>query len=134
MSMVAAAFMLVLFGAVQATAAPPKVAISIRQHHAISPAAANLKVTVERDPDNRSVTIVVDGPEYYRASYIQLDGVSSPRIRQMTLKHLPPGSYVISATVTRADGSRVHATDKIEILGPEHDLGESLASRKAPPR
>ena len=98
------------------------------------PAAANLKVTVERDPDNRSVLVVVDGPEYYRASYIQLDGVSAPRIRQMTLKHLPPGSYVVSATVTRADGSRIHATDTIEIIGPDHDLGGSLASRKAPPR
>lgn len=133
MSKVAAALIFLLFGG-PLMAAPPLVTIAVRQHYAMYPAAANLKVTVERDPDNRSVQIVVDGPAYYRSSYVQLDGVSSPRIRQMTLKHLPPGSYVVSATVTRADGSRVHATNTIEIIGPEHDLGGSLASRKAPPR
>src|SRR5262245_48379014 len=99
-----ALFLLVL-GIVQLAASPTRLAIAVKPRYAIDPATAYVTVIVDRDADNRALLVETDGPAYYRSSYQQLDGASSPRVHQFALSGLPAGAYAISVTLTRFDGS-----------------------------
>ena len=82
--------------------------LSIRVSPAFSYAPANLVIqtTMEPDTDNRSMEVVADSGEFYRASTIALEGDRAPKTTRFEFRSLPPGEYEISATVVGADGRR----------------------------
>jgi hypothetical protein len=76
---------------------------------------AQLRVQVERNEANRTLTWEVDGPTYYRSSTIQLDGASSPRNWFFLVQNLPEGDFVVRATVKRNNDSESMAQSMISV-------------------
>ena len=98
--------------------AKDRVAVSVSPRFAFAPATVVVRTTVVRDPDNRAMEVTVDGQEYYRSSFVQLDGDSAPRTTTLELRDLPGGSYLVKATLLDRSGSaREIATQEIEIYG-----------------
>ena len=96
--------------------AQPGLSVSVNPRFTFQPGNARVKVAIDQNADNRSLRIEADGPDFYTGSVRQLEGASSPRVQLIALKALPPGNYVITATLTRADGSTERAATTIEVL------------------
>jgi hypothetical protein len=56
--------------------------------HSFAPATVRIRARVEPNADNRVLTIVADGPDFYRRSDLPLDGEEAPRtiIRRVTAR------------------------------------------------
>lgn len=93
------------------------VTLSVSPPLAVEPGWATVMVRIERNAENRSLRVEADGPEYYRSSLQQLDGKSAPAVRHLTLQDLPSGTYLVRATLTRADGSQRKAVRRLEVVG-----------------
>lgn len=116
---------------VQLFAAPPRLAVSVSPRYTFQPGTAQVTVVIERNADNRWLVLEADGPDYYLASFRQIEGASAPRVHQIALKALPPGAYAIGVTLTRADGSRERAVTTIDVMeSAAVYLAASRTSRK----
>ena len=95
-------------------------------------AGRDVRTTVHtpRDVRNRELRIVVEAPDYYAASDVQLDGDDAPATHQFTWKELPSGAYRVEAILTRQDGERRTATECFAVLG----LDDSVDSIRAAPK
>jgi len=86
--------------------------------HAFAPAAVRIRARVEPNADNRVLTIVADGPDFYRRSDVPLDGEEAPRTFELWFKDLPAGDYEVSAILTTtSDRPRVAARSSFSIIG-----------------
>ena len=87
---------------------------------AFAPAKLVVRMNVESNPDNRSIAIVAESPEFYRSSEIQLDGERAPRVTQLEFKSLPSGSYNVRATLYGVGGKELAlARREIHIISSE---------------
>jgi hypothetical protein len=80
--------------------------LAIKVSPAVSFAPANLviRASVDPDVDNRSLEVVADGDDFYRASTVPLDGDRAAKTTQFEFRSLPPGEYRVTVVVTGADG------------------------------
>jgi len=93
------------------------ISITVRPAVAIFRGNAQLKVLVARDEKNRTLTWEVDGPNYYRSSSIDLNGLAAPRSYLFMVRDLPVGEFEVRATVKRADRSVVRDRSSIRVVG-----------------
>lgn len=63
-----------------------------------------VRATIVSDPDNRTVEIVAESPDFYRSSEMQLDGDRAPRTTVFEFRSLPPGSYEVTAILRGSTG------------------------------
>jgi len=76
----------------------------------LAPCTVRLRVRVEPKAENRSVTVTLDSPDFYRRSVHELEGDQAPATQpEQTYPDLPRGSYEIRAVVTRPPQKDVHA-------------------------
>jgi hypothetical protein len=75
--------------------------LSMRVSPSLSFAPANLYVRamIEADRANRGVEIVAESSDFYRASEIELAGDQAPRTAMFEFRSLPPGTYLVRATL-----------------------------------
>jgi hypothetical protein len=80
--------------------------LAIKVSPAVSFAPANLviRTSVDPDADNRTLEVVAESEDFYRASTVPLDGDHAPKTTQFEFRSLPPGEYAISVVVTGAGG------------------------------
>jgi hypothetical protein len=90
--------------------------LAIKVSPAMSFAPANLviRTSVEQDAENRSLEVIAESDDFYRASGVTLDGDRAPKTTQFEFRSLPAGEYEVTVIVTGADGrqramSRAHA-------------------------
>jgi|SRR5437762_67797 len=82
-----------------------------------APAHLTVRTTVEPDPDNRALEIVIDSPDFYRSSLIQLEGDRAPRTSIIEFRSVPGGSYQISARLLGQSGeSRAYVRHVVDVL------------------
>jgi hypothetical protein len=93
------------------------ITVSVRPAVSSVRGTAQLKVLVERNDSNRTLTWEIDGPGYYRSSTMPLEGASAPRSWFFYLRNLPPGEFDVRATVKRTNNSESVALSKITVLG-----------------
>jgi hypothetical protein len=94
-----------------------RIAIHVSPAIAFAPASVVVRTTVEKDADNRSMEVEIDGDGYFRSSLVPLEGESAPRTTTIELRDLPGGSYVVRATLVGRDGQAHDTVAKtIEIL------------------
>ena len=94
------------------------VELRLTSRFAMSPAQMRSLVRVAPHENNRRLRIVVDSPDYYRASEIDLDGVEAPLNHYFAWSALPAGSYSIVVTVLGADGPRASTELPFDVIGP----------------
>ena len=92
------------------------ITVSVYPAVATARGTAQLKIFVERNEQNRTLTWEVDGPKYYRSSTAQLDGLDSPRSWFYFLKDLPAGQYAVRAIVKRNNNSESAARTSITVV------------------
>jgi hypothetical protein len=110
---------LALFGSLLATRplnADEPISISVRPTVTVARATAQVKVFVERNDENRTLTWEVDGPTYYRSSTQPLEGSAAPKNWFFFVRDLPEGEFDVRATVTRSNNSESVALTKIIVV------------------
>jgi hypothetical protein len=80
-----------------------------------APAFVRVEATVERDSDNRSLTVTAQSDDFYRSSEIQLDGASGPRVHVIEFSHLPSGVYEVTAILVGQQGRRATARRLVRV-------------------
>ena len=93
--------------------------ISLRASPEISyaPATLTVRTAIEPDPANRALEIVVDSPDFYRSSLIQLEGDHAPRTSVVQFRAVPGGSYQVSARLLGESGeSRGFARRIVDVI------------------
>jgi hypothetical protein len=108
-----------LVGSSQMITADEVLTIAVRPAVTVARGTAQLKILLERNDRNRSLTWEVDGPSYYRSSRMELEGASAPRSWFFFVRDLPEGEYDIRVTVKRNDDSQTVAASTIKVLPGE---------------
>ena len=120
----------VLLAGVVSYGADAPVTLAVRPTVVFAGKDVRATVKTPRDPRNRELRIIVDAPDYYASSDVQLDGTDAPATHQFTWRELPSGAYRVEAILTREDGERRTATQCFSVVG----LDDSADSLKPPPR
>lgn len=95
-----------------------KILLKATPEISFAPAHLTVRTAIEPDPDNRSLEIVIDSPDFYRSSTIQLEGDLAPRTSVVEFRAVPGGTYEISARVRGQSGeSRAHARRIVDVIG-----------------
>ena len=85
--------------------------------HAFAPATVRIRARIEPNVENRLLTIVADGPNFYRSSEMQLDGEEAPKTVELWFREVPAGDYEVSAILTTtSDRRRVTARSSMTVL------------------
>ena len=109
----------VLLAGVVSYGADAPVTIGVRPTIAFAGGDVRTTVRTPRDARNRELRIIVEAPEYYASSDVQLDGTDAPATHQFTWKELPSGGYRVEAILTRENGERRTATQCFSVIGPD---------------
>ena len=73
---------------------------------AFAPATVRIRARIAPSVDNRLLTIVADGAEFYRSSDVQLEGDQGPQTVELFFKDVPGGEYEVCAVLTDTTGHR----------------------------
>ena len=103
--MITTALLLALGGA--GTRAQDPVRIAVSPAFAFEPAFLRIRVRVEPNSTNRSLTIAADSEGDYRSSLIELEGETSARTFFVEFKQVPAGENKLSAMVNNGSGENV---------------------------
>jgi len=107
----------VLLTAFSAGADREIVHIRIWPAFSIEPADALVQVSVERDAENRLLTVTGDSGEFSWRSDRPLDGESGPRTSAFRCRDLPAGEYEVTAQIFGRDGrERAVARRHLRVL------------------
>lgn len=91
------------------------VEIRLRGYFFSEPATVQITVAVEPAAGNRLLRIAADGPSYYRASELTLEGDKDKRLHTIEFKNLPAGSYLLAAEVLSRDAVLGRATQELVV-------------------
>jgi hypothetical protein len=94
-----------------AVRAGDKLTLKASPEISFAPAHLIVRTTIEPDPDNRAIEIVIDSPDFYRSSLIQLEGDQAPRTSVVEFRGVPGGNYEISARLL-GEGGRPRAVSR----------------------
>jgi hypothetical protein len=107
----------IIAGSSTTTDAGAPLALRVSPAVAFAPANLNVRATVEADKDNRSIEIIAESSEFYRASAIELDGDRAPRTNTFEFRSLPPGTYSVQATLFTGSGNeRARVRQEINVI------------------
>ena len=101
----------------QAEADEPNVQLRLTSRFVAAPGYQRSAIRVKPHPDNRMLRVIVDSPNYYRSSAIELEGDHAARTHFLTWNALPEGTYTVVAMVYGADGLRSQQTASFEVRG-----------------
>jgi hypothetical protein len=111
--------LLLALGATGPKAQEP-VRIAASPTFAFAPALLRVRVRVEPNAANRTLTVTADSDSYYRSSLIELEGDASERTFFVEFKRVPAGQYQLSAVVRDGGGEHMAiATQGVSILSIE---------------
>jgi hypothetical protein len=97
----------VLLGAVPGSATDTRLRIEVSPRISNAPAQVRVRAIVTPNAENRGLRIVADSGDYFRSSYLTLDGDNASLVTETSFKNLPGGDYEISVTLVDMQG---HAT------------------------
>jgi hypothetical protein len=110
--------MTVLLLALAATGpkAQEPVRIAASPTFAFAPALLRVRVRVEPNAANRTLTITADSDGYYRSSLIELEGDTSEKTFFVEFKQVPAGDCKPSAVASKGNGGNVAVATGVRIL------------------
>ena len=113
---------LLVVTAISAVDADEGLKMNISPLQALAPVNLRVSVRVEPHADNRVLTIVADGGDFYRSSEIPLEGDRAPRVFIIEYPSLPGGEYQIKSALVNSMGREravVHRTAHVLATGGE---------------
>jgi hypothetical protein len=107
--------------------------ISVTPRIGVEPAVVRVMVRIASNPDNRTLTVELDGGDYYRNSTMQLDGDGEPVTREVAYQSIPSGEYTVTVKVKDRQGRTTKAEYSFQVLGrTESPVGEWTLYSPAP--
>ena len=91
--------------------APPSVSVRVTPRFGLEPLSIRVVVRIEPSIDNKIACLSYDGPQFSESCWQLNDG--SSRTVEKTFTDLPAGSYTVTASVKRANGSVKIATTNV---------------------
>ena len=89
-------------------AADNRLRIEVSPRISQAPAEVRIRAIVAPNADNRGLRVIADSGEFFRSSYLTLEGADAAQITETSFKNLPGGQYEVSVTLVDAQG---HATN-----------------------
>jgi methionine-rich copper-binding protein CopC len=96
-----------LLWAVPGSAAGDRLRIEVTPRISQAPAQVRIRAIVTPSAENRGLRVTADSGEFFRSSYLPLDGADAAPITDTSFKNLPGGEYEVSVTLVDSQG---HAT------------------------
>ena len=90
------------------SAADGRLRIEVSPRVSQAPAEVRIRAIVSPSAENRGLRIVADSGEFFRSSYLTLDGADAAPITETSFKNLPGGEYEVTVTLVNSQG---HATN-----------------------
>ena len=106
-------------GSVDASAARAEDPLAIRvwPNACVEPCTIRITVRTEPDPDLRGLAVELDSPDFFRSSFIQLEGENAPLSHLLRFPALPAGNYEVRAVLMRASDDHTVDRLRLEVLG-----------------
>jgi hypothetical protein len=111
------AAVVIAFGWLVLAAGAEQPPIHLRVSPAVSFSPATLVAQVKVDPQetDRELTVIIEGPDFYRQSSWTIEGRSAPKAyAPIVYRDVPSGPYTVRATVGSL--SRIRATASTEVI------------------
>jgi hypothetical protein len=91
------------------SAAPGKAAdgrlhIEVSPRISQAPAQVRIRAIVSPNAENRGLRVVADSGDFFRSSYLPLEGADAAPITETSFKNLPGGEYDVSVTLVDGQG------------------------------
>jgi hypothetical protein len=102
------AVLVVLLGAAPSGAGQP-LSMAVSPTAALEPAIITVRAFVESNPDNRALQVTAQSPDFYRSSYVELDGANAQRLTVFQFRNLPRGTYEVTSVLVGSKGPRASA-------------------------
>jgi hypothetical protein len=83
---------------------------------AFEPATVTVRATITADDDHRAIEVIAESDDYYRSSFIQLDGERAPRTTEIAFRGLPSGQYTVRAIVFGSRGETTRSERTAQIV------------------
>jgi hypothetical protein len=96
-----------ILGATPGNAAESRLRIEVTPRISQAPAQVRIRAIVTPSVENRGLRVVADSGEFFRSSYLPLDGADAAPVTDTNFKNLPGGEYEVSVTLVDSQG---HAT------------------------
>jgi hypothetical protein len=90
------------------SAADGRLRIEVSPRISQAPAQVRVRAIVTPSAENRGLRVVADSGEFFRSSYLTLDGAAAAPITDTNFKNLPGGEYEVTVTLVDSQG---HATN-----------------------
>lgn len=94
-----------------------RVSVRVAPSLAHAPADIIIYVTVERNADNRLLTVSAESSEFFRSSEVPLEGEDSARVLILHFVQLPSGTYNVIVDVKGTNGrTRERARCEVTVI------------------
>ena len=93
-----------ILGATPGNAAESRLRIEVTPRISQAPAQVRIRAIVTPSVENRGLRVVADSGEFFRNSYLPLDGADAAPITDTRFKNLPGGEYEVSVTLVDSQG------------------------------
>ena len=97
-----------ILGAIPGNAADGRLHIDVSPRISQAPAQVRIRAVVTPSAENRGLRVVADSGDFFRSSYLPLDGAHAAPITDTSFKNLPGGEYEVTVTLVDSQG---HATN-----------------------
>ena len=93
-----------LLWVVPGSAAGDRLRIEVTPRISQAPAQVRIRAIVTPSAENRGLRVTADSGEFFRSSYLPLDGADAAPITDTSFKNLPGGEYEVSVTLVDSQG------------------------------
>jgi hypothetical protein len=94
--------------AASGSAADGRLRIEVSPRISQAPAQVRIRAIVTPSTENRGLRVVADSGEFFRSSYLPLEGADAAPVTDTSFKNLPGGEYEVTVTLVDSQG---HATN-----------------------
>lgn len=110
-------------GAAQTSHTEP-LTIHISPMISLEPSIVEVTVRIAANPDNRALSVEVDGGDYYRSSTMQLEGDGEPVTQVIAYRSIPAGEYIVTVRLSDRQGRSTTADGQFRVLSRTGGSGE----------
>jgi len=99
-----------------------QMAMKVSPEVAFAPADLVVRTSIEANPENRALEVILDSPDFYRSSLIQLEGELAPRTAVFEIRNLPGGEYTVTTKLLGASGqTRSAIRQTFTVMSPHKE-------------